>query len=310
MTRNRDLDIYELLGVEYGCDTVVLMTLAKSYMEDGETQSRERRAAICLAMEICSSERRRRKYDRKYLKGRCEEKIAKQLLKEQYETFTDYYGILETFPEASKEVIRKKFLRLSLRNHPDKHQEASAEMKDYYARRFREVKEAWDMLGDEKGRMLYNGIYGCRHSVNILDDGKGQRCEYSSRDQGDACSSGNTGHGERMEDSTDADGVATQSISMEGKSGNKFAITHQSSSLLFVKNFYGKNKELEEAAEVYGVVKKIRLKGHKMAHILMESPEGAKRVLGNLNGKKVGKFKITLSYFMTKAKGETRIDQV
>ena len=101
MTRNRDLatqvDIYELLGVEYGCDMVVLKTLVKRYMEDGKIQSREQRDAICLALEICSSEHRRGKYNRKYLKSRCEEKIAKKLLVIQYENFTDYYGILETF---------------------------------------------------------------------------------------------------------------------------------------------------------------------------------------------------------------------
>ena len=59
--------------------------------------------------------------------------------------------------------------------------------------------------------MVYDGIYGCRYSVNILDDREGQRRGYSSRNQGDVRSSSNTGEGESMEDSTDADGTPTQS---------------------------------------------------------------------------------------------------
>ena len=326
MTSNRDfatlLDIYKLLGVEYGCHLNVLKTLVERYIDEEKIRSREQWNAILLAQKICSSERRRKRYDRKYLSTRCEATIADKLLGLQYleegQDFMDYYGILETFSEASGEAIRSKFLTLSRRFHPDKHCGAREEDIIILTRRFRDVKEAWDILGDKTNRRLYDGIYRCHNGVNILDESidvgvydqeddnsskdqrddnssKDQRDDDSSKDQVDEYSSKDKHHEERVEGNTDVARVA---------------IAHkQKATKLFVKNFYGTWKELEEAVKVYGVVKKVHLKGKKMGYIIMGSPEEGEKVTGGLNRRKVGKQRVSISYFLTKGQVKENMKQ-
>ena len=317
MANNRDfdalLDIYEFLGVEYGCGPVVLRTLVERYIDEGKIHSSEQWNAIHLVWEISSSEGKRESYDRKYLSTRVEERIAEKIIGLQYleegQLFMDYYGILETFSEASGEEIRSNFRHLSLRNHPDKHYGASEEDIIILTRRFREVKEAWDILGDETGRRLYDGIYRCHYSVNILDESidvgvydqedddssKDQGYEYSSKDQGYEYSSKDKHHEERV----------------EGAGVTVVAITHQlECPRLFVKGFSGTSEELEGLAKVYGVVEKVHLKGRKMAYIIMGSAEGAQKVMGGLNRRKVGKQRITINYFLTKGQVKEKRKQM
>ena len=307
MTSNRDfatlLDIYKLLGVEYGCHLNVLKTLVERYIDEEKIRSREQWNAILLAQKICSSERRRKRYDRKYLSTRCEATIADKLLGLQYleegQDFMDYYGILETFSEASGEAIRSKFLTLSRRFHPDKHCGAREEDIIILTRRFRDVKEAWDILGDKTNRRLYDGIYRCHYSVNILDESidvgvydKGD--DDSSKDQGDEYSSKDKHDDERV----------------EGASVTVVAITHQlECRRLFVKGFSGTSEELEGLAKVYGVVEKVHLKGRKMAYITMGSPEEAQKLMGGLNRRKVGKQRVSISYFLTKGQVKENMKQ-
>lgn len=63
----------------------------------------------------------------------------------------DYYAVLGVRKNASTEEIRKAFRQLALKYHPDRNQaDPDAEA------RFREVAEAWDVLGDPEKRERYD----------------------------------------------------------------------------------------------------------------------------------------------------------
>ncbi|MFC6269013.1 J domain-containing protein [Frigoriflavimonas asaccharolytica] len=63
----------------------------------------------------------------------------------------DYYYFLGVERDASSEDIKKAFRKLSLKYHPDKN-----ENDDFFALRFREVKEAYEILGKEDSRTFYD----------------------------------------------------------------------------------------------------------------------------------------------------------
>src|SRR6185312_14089086 len=63
----------------------------------------------------------------------------------------DYYQILGVDKKASKEEIKKAFHKLAHKYHPDK--------KEGDADKFKEVSEAYSILGDEKKRAEYDS-YG------------------------------------------------------------------------------------------------------------------------------------------------------
>ncbi len=63
----------------------------------------------------------------------------------------DYYSILGVSKEASQEEIKKAYRKLAVKYHPDKNPgDPEAE------KRFKEVSEAYEVLGDEKKRETYN----------------------------------------------------------------------------------------------------------------------------------------------------------
>jgi len=63
----------------------------------------------------------------------------------------DYYKTLELGPSATEQEIKKSFRRLVLRFHPDKSgDDAVAEA------RFREIREAYEVLSDSRQREEYN----------------------------------------------------------------------------------------------------------------------------------------------------------
>lgn len=65
----------------------------------------------------------------------------------------DYYAILGIPKNASPDEVKKAFRALALRYHPDRNPgDAEAE------RRFREVAEAWDVLGDAETRSRYDRL--------------------------------------------------------------------------------------------------------------------------------------------------------
>ena len=61
----------------------------------------------------------------------------------------DYYSILELNKNCSKEDIKKKYHRLSLKYHPDKNEGGNSE-------RFRRITDAYKILYDDDRRKLYD----------------------------------------------------------------------------------------------------------------------------------------------------------
>ena len=68
--------------------------------------------------------------------------------------FKDYYAILECSKSSSNEEIKKKYHSLALKYHPDKNpRDKIAEEK------FKDINEAWSVLGDKSKREEYDKIY-------------------------------------------------------------------------------------------------------------------------------------------------------
>lgn len=63
----------------------------------------------------------------------------------------DYYYFLGIPQDASEEDIKKAYRKLSLKYHPDKN-----ENDDYFAGRFREIQEAYEILSDKSRRHTYD----------------------------------------------------------------------------------------------------------------------------------------------------------
>ena len=66
-------------------------------------------------------------------------------------TVKDYYQILHVSPSATQEVIKKAFRKLALKYHPDKNPDSP-----FDAKKFLEIQEAYDVLGDKTKRAAYN----------------------------------------------------------------------------------------------------------------------------------------------------------
>ena len=66
-------------------------------------------------------------------------------------TAKDYYNILEVDKGASESEIKKAYRKQAMQWHPDKHKgDKQAEEK------FKEINEAYQVLGDEKKRKQYD----------------------------------------------------------------------------------------------------------------------------------------------------------
>ncbi len=63
----------------------------------------------------------------------------------------DYYRTLEMQPQATGEEIKKAFRRLALQYHPDRNAD-----NPFAEGHFREIKEAYNILGNDKNRRKYN----------------------------------------------------------------------------------------------------------------------------------------------------------
>ncbi|WP_209391329.1 DnaJ domain-containing protein [Chryseobacterium sp. RR2-3-20] len=63
----------------------------------------------------------------------------------------DYYYFLGISRDASEEDIKKSYRKLSLKYHPDKN-----DNDDFFANRFREIQEAYEMLSDKSKRKAYD----------------------------------------------------------------------------------------------------------------------------------------------------------
>lgn len=63
----------------------------------------------------------------------------------------NYYYFLGIEENASDEDIKKAYRKLSLKYHPDKN-----ESDDFFANRFREIQEAYELLSDREQRRIYD----------------------------------------------------------------------------------------------------------------------------------------------------------
>lgn len=95
---------------------------------------------------------------------------------------TDYYKILGVEKDADQKTIKIAYKQLAKKYHPDISKEENAE------ERFKEIAEAYDVLGDEEKRKNYD-TYG----ANYQDFGFDQRYQqgqyyrgYSTYDMGSA----------------------------------------------------------------------------------------------------------------------------
>ena len=66
----------------------------------------------------------------------------------------DYYQILNVSQDASAEDIKKAFRRLALQHHPDRNPENTEEAGE----KFKEINEAYEVLGDERRRWQYDRL--------------------------------------------------------------------------------------------------------------------------------------------------------
>ncbi|CBK25424.2 uncharacterized protein [Blastocystis hominis] len=70
----------------------------------------------------------------------------------------DYYAILGLSRDASFEEIKKQYRNLSRQFHPDKQ---SVEHQDFANEFFQRIDRAYQILGDEKKRRLYDLLSIC-----------------------------------------------------------------------------------------------------------------------------------------------------
>lgn len=68
----------------------------------------------------------------------------------------DYYKILGVDKNASKEEIKKNFRKKSIEWHPDRQKDKSEKEKKEAEEKFKEIAEAWSVLGDDDKRQKYD----------------------------------------------------------------------------------------------------------------------------------------------------------
>jgi DnaJ-class molecular chaperone len=68
----------------------------------------------------------------------------------------DYYDVLGLPRNATEDDIKKAYRQLSSAHHPDKHQQATDEVKTGHEAKFKEAKEAYEVLSDTVKRGAYN----------------------------------------------------------------------------------------------------------------------------------------------------------
>jgi DnaJ-class molecular chaperone len=68
----------------------------------------------------------------------------------------NYYQIMGVSKDANAKDIKKAFRELALRFHPDRNAGNSEEAEE----RFKEINEAYEVLGDEQKRQYYDHLVG------------------------------------------------------------------------------------------------------------------------------------------------------
>lgn len=80
----------------------------------------------------------------------------------------DYYKVLGVARDATANEIKQAFRKLALECHPDRHAQESIQSQESAGRRFRQVSEAYDVLGDNLKRIAYN-----KGAYNVGNQGSG-----------------------------------------------------------------------------------------------------------------------------------------
>jgi DnaJ-class molecular chaperone len=68
--------------------------------------------------------------------------------------FKDYYQIMNVSRDANTEDIKKAFRRLAMQHHPDRNQENARAAGE----KFKDINEAYEVLGDEYKRRQYDRL--------------------------------------------------------------------------------------------------------------------------------------------------------
>jgi len=88
--------------------------------------------------------------------------------------FKNYYRVLRVGSTADASAIKGAFRRLALRHHPDRARDTRA------ADRFREIRDAYEVLSDPEQRQRYDAVYHARRAA-IRPGSAGQRREILAR---------------------------------------------------------------------------------------------------------------------------------
>ena len=69
---------------------------------------------------------------------------------------SDLYQILQVPKDADTATIKKAYRRLAKLYHPDRHRDATEDEVERAEELFRQVKQAYEVLGTEERRKLYD----------------------------------------------------------------------------------------------------------------------------------------------------------
>ena len=78
--------------------------------------------------------------------------------KELFYVAKDYYEILEVHPKASEEIIRKAYLTLAKKYHPD----ANKGNENWATQKMKDLNEAFEVLSNPDERRKYDRTCECQ----------------------------------------------------------------------------------------------------------------------------------------------------
>lgn len=82
-----------------------------------------------------------------------------------------HYEVLGVEPTASADEIRRVYLDLARRHHPDFHEDAATDTRTAAERRMQRINDAWAVLGDRDRRAAYDAtLGGGRSGTGVVAD--------------------------------------------------------------------------------------------------------------------------------------------
>ena len=149
--------------------------------------------------------------------------------------FKDYYKILKVKKNATHEEIKKSYRKLAMLYHPDRNPDdvETAEEK------FKEIAEAYDVIGDEKKKMEYDNMFGKRQRQSSNANSYAHNKNYYTREAYYTPNAKNPFHGSGSKYKTDDTLDDVWADLKKGFNKNQFSD--------FFKNFFDKNKTKSES---------------------------------------------------------------